>query len=114
MFDNIRAKYVAAREQKLREQLEEQIILAEQVRNFFTTDVGKFIEEKMAEDQQTIKNKLILVDSDDMKQIKKLQNSYEVISKIKYYLGHALIAGESAEKALNLHLYNNLNEYSDE
>jgi hypothetical protein len=111
MFDNIKTQRKEERERKLREQLEEQIICAEQVRNFFETDLGKYLEAKMAEDQQTIKNKLITVDFDDEKQIRKLQNSYEVIAKIKFYLGHALLTGDSAEKALNLHQFNDLNNY---
>lgn len=89
----------------LQEKLEDEIILAEQVRNFFATDVGKYIQTKMDEDQQRVKNALVKVDADDIKAIRKLQMEYETVGKVKIYIGNALIAGNNAEKTLGLNKY---------
>jgi hypothetical protein len=94
------------RDLKLRLQLEDQIVLAEQVRNFFATDVGKYLQQKMDEDKQSAKNQLMKVDPFDTKMIQKYQNDFTLINRITLYFGQALIAGTSAEKALNLQNYN--------
>jgi len=96
------------REHKLRMQLEEQIVLAEQVRNFFETDLGKYLEAKMDEDRQNVKNQIVKVDPTDSKQIQKLQNDFAVVNRISLYFAQAILAGNQAEKALNLQSYNSL------
>ncbi len=81
---------------------EEDIILAEQIRNFFSTDIGKYLQEQMDNDQAAIKNRIIVANAYDNEEIQTLQNEYQVITKIKNYFGKALLNGNSAEKALNL------------
>jgi len=95
-------KWKEEKERKIREKLEEQIIRSEQVRNFFSTDTGKYLEARIAQDIQSVKDRLVKVDHRDSNAIQDLQNEYLAINKIKFYFAQALLDGSNAEKALNL------------
>lgn len=90
-------------EERIQEQivaLEDRIILAEQVRNFFETDTGKYLEKCMEADIEDIKTKLLSIEPENEKEIQKLQNKFNVINKVRVYFGRAILAGNDAEKIL--------------
>lgn len=105
MFKNLADSYKQRQAEKARlhrEALEDQVVQAEQVRNFFATDIGQYILKKMDEDIATVKSKLVRVDHRDANAVQDLQVEFQVINKVKLYLGKAILAGEQAERALNL------------
>ena len=106
---NIMQKYKIKQEERARKQqeaLEDQIVLAQQVRNFFETDLGRYLEEKMDTDIKNIKDKLVIAQPED---VFLLQEEFRVINKIKGYLAQAILAGNNAEKALQL----NANDFEE-
>ena len=84
---------------QLQMKLEEQIIESEQVKNFFSTDLGKYIEKKIEEDVQAVKNKLAFAELD---RVTKLQTEYQMLNRIKLYFATAITNGNNALQALDL------------
>ncbi len=87
---------------KLQAQLEDQIIQAQQVRNFFETDLGLYISSKIDSDIQNVKNNLVAIDAYDQKAVLGLQMEFKMLNRIKLYFAQALLAGQNAEQAVGL------------
>lgn len=79
--------------------IEDQIVEGQQVKNFFDTDLGKYIERKIEDDVQAVKNKLVYA---EIEEVPKLQVEYKMLNRIKLYFAMAITAGNNAEQALDL------------
>jgi hypothetical protein len=101
LFDDIKRKQ-ADRNQKLLEELEDQVLDAELVRNFFRGELGQLIERNIEKDIQEVKAKFLTVDANDAKQVLSLQMEYKMLNRIKVYFAKALVTGNNALQALNI------------
>ena len=90
------------RDRKIKEDLEDKIIQGEQVRNFFATDLGKYIEKNIEIDIANIKQKLTQVDPELYLKIIELQTEYKVLNRVKLYFAKAIIDCDNALQALDL------------
>lgn len=71
-----------------------------EIRTFFKTPVGKYLMERLLEDKERAKLKLVSIPAHEWKNIRMAQEEYEMPHKIEQYLAHALIAGANANEAL--------------
>ena len=97
------SQFTHEREEKKRKQkeaLEDQVLLSEDVRKFFATDLGKYLKAKMESDRTTILKALQAANPFDPQAIMALQSKYSAIGNLSNYLAQAIIAGDQAYTTL--------------
>ena len=94
-----RADKQREKQRQLQILLEDQIVQAEQVKNFFSTDLGKYIESKIETDIHSLKNKLVYAQAEE---VYLLQDEFKMLNRIKLYFASAIMSGNNALQALNI------------
>ena len=88
------------------EQLEDDIYLADEIRKFFNSDIGKYLQQRINKDLASIENDLLKVDPYNPHEIVKLQNLHVSIASIKEYFASAMRKGDQALDEIDLKKFN--------
>lgn len=102
--------------QEQQQKLEDQVLLAEEVKKFLESNIGKYVLDQIKHDQDTIKKELIQANAFDPDAIVILQNKYNSLSSIKMYLAQAINNGNEAYFSLkqgNMISNEDFNDYGD-
>lgn len=102
--------------QEQQQKLEDQVMLAEEVKKFLESTVGNYVLNQIKHDQDSIKKELTQTNAFDPDAIVILQNKYNALSSIKMYLAQAINNGNEAYFSLkqgNMIGNEDFNDYGD-
>ena len=98
-FQNLKDEREAKRRKHV-EDLEDKVLLAEAVKAFFAGEIGKHVQEQMNTDLKGLEKDLMDIPPWKVKQIMRVQSQHQAITRLKTYLGKALLAGDNAYQEL--------------
>ena len=76
-------------------------VFGKRVDTFLSSDIGKYLLNRISEDRISFTDKLIIMDPYDTSGIQKLQNSILVVNSIESWLADVLIESMESETMLN-------------
>lgn len=71
-----------------------------EVEAFFNSQIGRYLESRIMQEEDRAKEEMVAVDPDNIKAVRDIQNKYKVANSVSCWLAEVINAGYQAETQL--------------